>query len=103
MKAFLSRNLAMIGIIGAGLLAASAGAFAAVALSSSSQQAPTQTTTITLTDGATGATGPAGPAGPPGKDGTGGAETCPSGSSFQSVVINSPGGHVELWTCVAGA
>jgi hypothetical protein len=30
----------------------------------------------------------------------GGAEDCPTGSSFQAVVLNSPGGHVELWACV---
>jgi hypothetical protein len=75
----------------------------ATAVSGSSQQAPAQTTTITVSDGTTGPQGPAGPQGPPGKDGTGGAETCPSGSTFQAVVINTPGGHVEMWVCVADA
>jgi hypothetical protein len=74
-----------------------------VAISGSSQQAPTTTTTITLTSGEPGPAGPAGPAGPPGKDGTPGVENCPQGSTFGALVINHPGGHVTIWTCIADA
>jgi hypothetical protein len=50
--------------------------------------------------GATGAAGPPGPPGPKGEPGTGGAENCPTGSTFGTVVINAPGGHVTFYTCI---
>jgi hypothetical protein len=78
-------------------LAAGAGFLASTALSIGTQ-APTKTTTITLTNGATGPTGPAGPTGP---SGTPGAENCPTGSEFEALTIDHPGGHVTIWTCVA--
>jgi len=59
-------------------------------------------------DGAQGATGPAGPKGdvgppgPKGEPGTGGAENCPSGSTFGKLVINHPGGQVSIFTCIVG-
>jgi hypothetical protein len=85
-------------------LAGTSGALGAVAVTSSGKQAPTKTVTINAGTGETGPqgpAGPAGPAGPPGPAGTGGgAESCPTGSSFGAVVINSPSGHVEIWTCV---
>lgn len=76
------------------VLAAAAGLLTATALGVGAQ-APTQTTTITLTNGEPG------PAGPPGPPGTPGAEGCPSGSTFGALRINHPGGHVTIWTCVA--
>ena len=103
---FVRGHIVSLAIGGALVLAGASGAFAAVALTSSSQQAPTKTVTINAGEGATGPSGPAGPAGPPGPKGDpgagGGAESCPVGSSFQSIVINSPGGHTEFWTCVVG-
>ena len=50
--------------------------------------------------GPAGATGPAGPQGPKGDAGGGGPQDCPTGSDFQAVVLNAPGGQVEIWTCV---
>jgi hypothetical protein len=100
---FARRNLTWIALGGVLALAATSGALAAVALTSASQQAPTKTTTINVGAGETGPPGPAGPAGPPGPAGpagTGGPENCPAGSTFQAVVLNSPSGHVELWSCV---
>lgn len=87
------------------LLAGGAGAAAGIALGIGSAAPPTKTTTIEVGAGATGPAGPpgpAGPAGPEGPAGTGGADSCPTGSQFESVVLNSPGGHVEIWTCVKG-
>jgi hypothetical protein len=92
-------------IIAAITLAASAGFMTSMALGLGSAGPPTKTTTIQVGAGATGPAGPAGPAGatgPAGPVGSGGADQCPTGSTFQSVVLNSPGGHVEIWTCVAG-
>lgn len=91
------------------VLAGASGFLASVALSGSAQ-APTQTVTLSVASGPQGPAGPAGPqgptgdtgpAGPRGEPGTGGAEDCPVGSTFKAVVIDHPGGHVTLWTCVA--
>lgn len=94
---------------------AGAGVVGAVALSASQQEAPQVTTTISLENGAPGATGPQGPPGetgpkgdtgaqgeigPPGPAGTGGAENCPAGTVFGELVINHPGGHVTILTCI---
>lgn len=97
---WLRSNLAVLGIIGSGLLAASAGYFVAAAFGLG-QQAPTKTVTIDVGTGATGQPGPPGPPGPRGEPGLPGAENCPTGSSFTAVTINTPGGHTTLWTCVA--
>ena len=94
MKAFLRKNLGVIGVVVAGLLAASAGLFAAVAFSASSQAAVT-TTTVTLQNGATGPTGPAGPTGPPA------SAACPAGYNEGDLVIVHPGGGpVTIRTCI---
>lgn len=53
--------------------------------------------------GPEGPAGPAGPAGPPG-GGEGGGGPClgaPKGWEAGILVINSPGGQVKLWTCLA--
>ena len=99
--------LLMIGSVG---LAGAAGYGTSVALGLGTAGAPpTFTTTVNVggpgETGATGPSGPAGPAGPTGPEGPqggGGAQDCPAGSSFQSVILNAPGGHTELWVCVAG-
>lgn len=94
-------------LIGSLSLAGVAGYGASVALGlGTAGSPPTQTTTVNVGQGATGPpgeTGPAGPQGPkgdPGPAGGGGPEDCPTGSSFQAVVLNAPGGHTEIWTCV---
>src|SRR5580765_1599214 len=100
---FLRNHLALLAIVASGTLAASAGYFAATALGLGAQ-APTTTTTVQVGAGATGPAGPpgpAGPAGPQGPAGAGGADQCPTGSTFKAVVLNQPGGHIELWVCVA--
>jgi hypothetical protein len=106
MKTWLRNHLTIIGLVSAAALAASAGAFAAVVVAGASQQAPTKTVTINAGEGATGPAGPPGPAGatgPAGPAGAGGADQCPTGSTFQAVVIVSPGGPpVEIWACVKG-
>jgi hypothetical protein len=94
-----------IALMASGLvLAGTSGALGAVALTGAIAQAPTKTTTVNVGTGVAGPQGPAGPAGPQGPKGDpgtgGGAEKCPTGSTFQAVVINSPGGQVEIWTCV---
>jgi hypothetical protein len=91
-------NMRLAILIASGsLLAAGTGVLGAMALGTSSSQAPTTTTTITLKDGAQGPTGPSGPAG---ADGSPGAESCPTGSEFGELIINHPGGHVTLLTCI---
>ena len=85
------------------VLAAGSGFLASKALGIG-QQAPTATTTIDIPSGSTtpGPQGPPGPKGDKGDPGTPGAESCPTGSKFTAVVVNAPGGHTTLWTCVAG-
>ena len=92
-----------------GVLAAGAGALGAVALAGGlAGNPPTKTTTVNVGQGATGPqgdVGPAGPAGatgPEGPQGGGGPSDCPTGSAFEAVVLNAPGGHTEIWTCVKG-
>ena len=90
----------LLTLAGALVLAAAAGAFAAVALGTGTQ-APVST--VTINAGATGEQGPAGPAGPPGPagpSGSPGAESCPTGYEFAAVVFNTPGGHTQIATCV---
>ena len=96
--------LLMVGSLG---MAGAAGYGTSVALGlGTAGTPPTITTTVNVGQGATGTpgdTGPAGPAGPTGPQGPaggGGPEDCPTGSTFQAVVLNAPGGHTEIWTCV---
>ena len=106
MITFVRSQAVILGIVGALGLASVSGFFAAKALGAVFAGPPTKTTTIQVGAGATGAAGPPGPAGPTGEagpqgpTGAGGADECPTGSEFQAVVLNSPGGHVEIWTCV---
>jgi hypothetical protein len=94
-----NRNVAIV--LGALALAGGSGFLASSALSGS-QQAPTKTVTVDVATGPAGPPGPPGPQGPQGPAGTGGgAESCPTGSTFTAVRINAPSGHVTIWTCVA--
>ena len=92
-------------------LAGVSGAFVASAISAGSQATPQRTVTINAGAGATGAQGAQGPKGEAGATGPagpagGGAESCPVGSSFGKIVVNTPaqagrpGGHVEFLTCI---
>jgi len=99
---YVRRHVVALALAGALVLAGAAGYLASAALSAGSGP-PTTTTTVNVAVGATGPAGPAGPTGPagdPGPPGTGGAEQCPTGSTFQAVVINHPGGQITLWVCV---
>lgn len=85
-------------------LAAASGYLASVAISApGSAAAAGRTVTITVTGGGpgpTGAEGPAGPQGPTGARGPAGSFTCPAGFEEGELVINHPGGHVAIWTCL---
>lgn len=97
------------------MLAAGAGVAGSLALTAGAQQTPSKTVTINVGTGSQGATGPpgvvgptgergavgpAGPTGPVGPAGTGGAESCPTGSTFGELVINHPGGQTKILTCI---
>ena len=79
-------------LAGALSLAAGSGFLASVAFSGPTQAA--RTVTINLRNGATG------PAGPRGATGPSGATSCPAGFEQGELVINHPGGHVTLFTCL---
>ena len=85
-----------VALLGSSLaLAGGAGVFAAKAITNQSGQTPSRTVTISLTAGPQGPTGPQGPQGPPG------AGECPTGFTFGVLVIDHPGGHVQIATCLA--
>jgi len=80
--------------LGAALvLAAGAGVLTATALGTGAAD-PTRTVTIDV------GTGPQGPQGPPGPPGPAGATTCPAGYELADLVINHPGGHTTILTCL---
>ena len=80
-------SLALAG--GAGFFAANAGG----------QAAPTRTVTLNVGTGEQGPPGPAGPPGPKGDPGESGV-ACLDGFSPGVLVINHPGGHVRVYTCL---
>lgn len=104
----------------AGLALAGASGFLTSQALSGGSSAAARTETITLTNGGPGPTGPAGPrgargpvgvtgergvtgepgaTGPQGPAGQGGVP-CPDGFSPGFLVINHPGGHVTLYSCL---
>jgi len=99
MKRPSTATLVMTGGLG---LAALSGGLGAYAIGSSTAAEPSKTVTVNLTDGAPGPPGPQGPPGPAGPAGPpgGGADECPTGSTFGKLVINHPGGHVSIFTCI---
>lgn len=104
MTGWIRSHAVTVGIAGALVLAAGSGFLTSQALGLGAAGAPTETVTVQVGTGATGPAGPpgpVGPVGPAGPAGTGGADQCPTGSTFKAVVINQPGGHIELWVCVA--
>jgi|SRR5262252_3812709 len=107
-------RLIVIGILTLAL-AGSAGFLVAQALSAGSP-APSKTVTIDVGTGAQGVAGPPGPkgdtgpagpkgdvgaTGPAGIQGPPGDFTCYTGYSPGILVINSQGGHVSIYTCIA--
>ena len=101
----------MVALLTAGGLAATgaSGYFASQAISASgSQSGAVKTVTIDVGTGETGPAGPAGPPGPKGDKGDKGAKgasgslTCPPGFVKGELVINHPGGHVTIFTCLEG-
>lgn len=94
-------------------LAGTSGALIAVALAQGSAPPPTKTVTVNMATGATGPAGPQGPAGPKGDKGDTGARgpagppgptgfECLTGYSPGILVINHPGGHTSIYTCIEG-
>ena len=73
------------------LLAGSAGFLTSQAVS---QTSPAKTVTIDLKNGEQGIPGPPGPKGEPG------GTTCPDGFVFGKLIINHPGGHATIYTCI---
>jgi hypothetical protein len=91
----------MIGVAVAGLLAAAAGLFAAVAFSAGPNQATLTTTVDVAAEGATGPAGPKGAAGPTGPQGAAGTTDCPDGFAIGEVVFIQQGkGPTTLYVCV---
>jgi len=68
-----------------------------------SNQTPTKTVTISVTNGPPGPkgdTGPQGATGPQGPKGDPGSFSCPTGFSEGLLVINHPGGQTTIFTCL---
>ncbi len=90
-------------LIGALVLAAVAGALAAIALGASTVT-PAKTVTISVANGKQGDPGPPGPrgergpVGPAGPAGPSGLD-CPAGYELDKLVINHPGGQVTILVC----
>jgi hypothetical protein len=126
LNAIRSTGKAGVVAVGAVALAGASGYLTSTALSSG-QAAPGRTVTINVGSGQPGPAGPAGPkgdtgpagpagaqgpkgdqgakgdigpAGPPGPPGPGGGFTCPNGFTPGTLVINAPGGHATIYTCL---
>ena len=84
-------------IAGSLALAGGAGFFAANA---GGQAAPTRTVTLNVGTGEQGPPGPPGPKGDQGDPGPPGEFVCLAGFSPGILVINHPGGHVRVYTCI---
>ena len=82
------------------ILAGGAGAFTAAAITGQAAPAPTRTVTLDVGTGEQGPPGPPGPPGPKGDPGPAGELACLDGYSPGVLVINGPGGHVRVYTCL---
>ena len=88
-------------MIGSLVLAAATGVIVSTAVASgTSSTTPTRTVTVDLTNGAQGPPGPPGQQGPPGPPGKAGDFTCADNYEPGVLVINHPGGHVRIFTCL---
>jgi len=103
------KRSSILATVGAASFVAAGGLGAAAVVSAQSDDPPTKTVTLNVENGAPGPIGPVGPAGPAGPKGeqgergpTGpvGGTVCPRGSTFSKLVINAPGGHVSIYTCI---
>ena len=87
----------VLAAVGAASFVAAGGFGAAVAISQTGAQTPTKTVTVDVGTGEQGPPGPRGPAGPPGPPGN---ATCPTDSTFGTVIFNAPGGQTKIHTCI---
>jgi hypothetical protein len=90
--AILGGSLVLAAGAGAALAAGTSGAFGA--------STPTRTVTVNVGAGTQGPPGPAGPAGPRGPKGPPGDFSCADGYEPGVLVIDHPGGHVKVYTCL---
>lgn len=81
-------------------LAAATGVIVSTAVASSTANTPTRTVTVDLTNGAPGPPGPPGAKGDQGPPGPAGDFSCADGYEPGILVINHPGGHVKIFTCL---
>jgi hypothetical protein len=95
------KKLGLPGLIAAGalVLAGASGFLTSTALGLGSAT-PAKTVTINVATGSTGPAGPQGPTGPAGPPGQAGGFNCPDGFSGGYLIINHPGGHTTLYTCL---
>jgi collagen triple helix repeat protein len=121
------RPSSILAVVGASSFVAAGGFGAAAVIAQTGDQVPSKTVTVDVGTGEQGPAGPKGdtgakgPAGPPGAKGDAGpqgppgvagergpagpagppgATTCPTGSTFGKLVINAPGGHTDIYTCI---
>jgi len=88
-------------MIGSLALAAITGVIVSAAVASSTAStAPTRTVTVDLTNGAAGPPGPPGAKGDQGPPGPAGDFSCAVDYEPGVLVINHPGGHVKIFTCL---
>lgn len=91
-------------LCGALFAAATAGALISVGVASAvGSSPPARTVTVNVGSGTEGPQGPAGPEGPRGPKGPAGDFTCSdAGTDYEPgiLVINHPGGHVRIFTCI---
>ena len=82
-------------------LAAATGVIVSTAVASgTSSSAPARTVTVDLSNGAQGPPGPPGAKGDQGPPGPAGDFSCTDGYDPGVLVINHPGGHVRIYTCL---
>jgi hypothetical protein len=82
----------------------SAGGLATAAVITATAPPPQKTVTVDLSPGPTGPTGARGATGAAGATGTqgpSGAFSCYTGYVPGILIINQPGGHVQIYTCIA--
>ena len=94
------RRSTLFAAAGSVAFAAAGGFGTAAVVSGSSPKPPTKTVTINVATGPLGPRGPAGPAGPAGPQGPAGGFECIAGYSPGILVINTPQGHTDVYTCL---
>lgn|SRR3954449_971241 len=89
----------ILSVVGATSIFASGGLLGAAAVVNA-QHKPVKTVTIDVGKGTKGDPGPAGPVGPAGPKGPSGGLICPTGFVVGKLIINHPGGHTAIITCL---